>query len=118
MGFGEAVSTCLRKYVTFDGRASRPEYWWFALFYLIVYIVGLVLDIALGTFLFRLITGLGLLLPSVAAAVRRLHDTGKSGWWYLVGLIPLIGWIWLIVLLAQPSTVESDSAYGATSVAT
>src|SRR5690242_16512153 len=103
MSFGEAVSTCLRKYVTFDGRATRPEYWWFFLFTVIVYIVAAILDAATHTFVFVILVGLGLLLPAIAAAVRRLHDTGRSGWWYFVALIPFIGGIWLIVLLAQPS---------------
>jgi len=109
MGFGEAVSTCLGKYATFDGRATRPEYWWWALFSVIVYVVAVILDLATHTFLIGLIVTLGLLLPTIAVTVRRLHDTGRSGWWYFIALIPLIGGIWLIVILAQPSTVDSSA---------
>ena len=112
MSFGDAIKTCFHKYATFDGRASRAEYWWFALFYTIVYVVALVIDLAAGTtFVFILIVSLGLLLPTVAAGVRRLHDVGKSGWWYLIALIPFIGGIWLLVLCVQAGT-PGQNQYG------
>ena len=113
MGFAEAVSTCLSKYATFDGRASRPEYWWFALFGVLVSIVGSIIDATAGTYVVGLLLGLALLLPSLAVGVRRLHDTGRSGWWLLIAIIPLIGGIWLIVLLCQPSISDTpaDTAY-------
>jgi uncharacterized membrane protein YhaH (DUF805 family) len=95
MSFVEAVRTCLKKYATFSGAASRSEYWWFVLFS------------ALGTFVFALariavledIWGLGLLIPGLAVAVRRHHDAGRSGWW----LLTFIVWPWAVVLLCYPS---------------
>jgi uncharacterized membrane protein YhaH (DUF805 family) len=117
VGCGEAVSTCLRKYATFEGRASRPEYWWFALFGFIVSRGGIIDGLA-HTFILGLVVGLALLLPSIAVRVRRLHDTGRSGWWSFIVIIPLIGAIWLIVLLCPPSTAAADTPYGAKSVTT
>jgi uncharacterized membrane protein YhaH (DUF805 family) len=101
VGFGDAVKTCFSKYVDFKGRASRPEYWWFFLSYVIVYAVGLILTGMSRSLVFLLwLALLAYLLPLLAAAVRRLHDTGRSGWWYFIVLIPLAGPIILIVLLA------------------
>ena len=104
MGFAEAVQTCLQQYVGFSGRARRSEYWWFFLFTILVSIVASVLDSMLGTMsddtnvgLIGTIASLALLLPSIAVAIRRLHDTSRSGWWILIGLIPIVGWIILIV---------------------
>jgi len=112
MSFGDAIKTCFNKYATFDGRAGRAEYWWFALFYLIIYAVALVIDIVAGTkFVFILIVSLGMLLPTLAAGVRRLHDIDKSGWWYFISLIPFIGGIWLLVLFVQAGTPGQNS-YG------
>jgi uncharacterized membrane protein YhaH (DUF805 family) len=104
MDIKTAVITCLTKYVEFDGRASRSEFWWFFLFQLIVIMVLSVLLSFLGT-----IASLALLLPGLAAAVRRLHDIGKSGWWILIGLIPLIGWIIAIYWATKESQPESNN---------
>ena len=88
-------------YANFNGRARRKEYWMFILFNMLIYLtLQIVVDmispeatlVAVGLYT------LALLVPSIAVAVRRLHDTGKSGWWYLIILIPLIGPIWLLVL--------------------
>jgi uncharacterized membrane protein YhaH (DUF805 family) len=110
MGFGDAIKTCFTKYADFKGRASRAEYWWFFLSYVIVYVVLLLLaSAARGLYALVWIAGLVYLLPLLAAAVRRLHDTGRSGWWYFIALIPLVGPIILIVLLAsegQPTPNE------------
>lgn len=77
MGFGDAVRTCFQKYVEFKGRASRPEYWWFFLSYAIVYVVGLIIVSSVKGLAFLLwIVLLAYFLPLLAAAVRRLHDTG------------------------------------------
>jgi uncharacterized membrane protein YhaH (DUF805 family) len=114
MSFTAAVRSVLSQYVRFGGRARRAEYWWFFLFSVLVGIVTLILDIALGTDfegsatsggLFNLIANLALLLPSLAVAVRRLHDTDRSGWWILIGLIPLIGAIVLLVFFVQDGTL-------------
>lgn len=95
MTFGKSISTCLSKYVDFNGRAARPEYWWFYLFTLLLS-WGLMLIDRSG--ILSSIVNLGFLLPSLAAGARRLHDTGRSGWWLLIaftviGVIPLIIWL-------------------------
>lgn len=95
MTFGKAIVTCLSKYADFEGRASRPEYWWFYLFTLLVSWGALLMDpteILYGMF------SIAFLLPGLAAGARRLHDTNRSGWWQLIaltiiGLIPLIIWL-------------------------
>ena len=104
MDFMTAVRTCLSKFVDFSGRARRSEYWYFALFTFLVGIVTGILDAILGTDydntsggLVNTLVSLVLFLPSLAVGVRRLHDTGRSGWWILIGLIPIIGWIVLFV---------------------
>ena len=109
MSFGEALKTCFKKYATFSGRARRSEFWWLgqvaevmfdeekmaaltaqadsfdSTFYLLMAIIGII--------------GLLLLLPSLAVAVRRLHDTGKSGWWLLAMIIPIVNFVIAIILL-------------------
>ncbi|MEU6931889.1 DUF805 domain-containing protein [Streptomyces sp. NPDC046385] len=100
----------LKKYAVFTGRARRQEFWMFALFNLIAAIIVMIVDMALGTYpLLYAIYGLGVLLPSLGVAVRRLHDTGRSGWWILIDLVPLVGFIILIVFLAT----EGDSQQNA-----
>jgi len=89
----------LRKYAVFDGRAGRPEYWWFTLANTII---SIVLDVVIRGNVGQVlgaIYALAVLLPSIGVTIRRLHDTNRSGWWILVVLIPIVGWIWLIVLL-------------------
>lgn len=108
MTFQESVKTCFSKYADFNGRASRSEFWWFMLFVTLASIAS--------SFLGPLVAGLfflGTLLPSVAVSSRRLHDTNRTGWWQLVGLIPIVGFIILIVFLAQESR-PADGAPGAT----
>jgi uncharacterized membrane protein YhaH (DUF805 family) len=117
MDFMTAVRTCLSKYVDFSGRARRSEYWYFALFNLLVSFVAGFLDAVLGTDydtgsggLIATVAGLALFLPSLAVGVRRLHDTDRSGWWILIGLIPIVGWILLIVWFCTDS--KPDNQYG------
>ena len=107
MDFAQAIKTCLNKYADFSGRAQRSEYWYFFLLLVIVNIVASVLDSAIfGDIpVLYLIATLALIVPSIAAGVRRLHDTNKSGWWLLLGFIPVVGAIVLIVFLCQPGTV-------------
>lgn len=126
MTFTEAIQTCFRKYVDFGGRARRSEYWWWALF---VFLVDLVVNalggfqpilIVLGrgesgesavwTFLAAAVS-LVLFLPGLAVFVRRLHDTGRSGWWWLIVLVPLVGLIVLFVFLVQEGNPDSNQ-YG------
>ena len=111
MTFTAAVRSVLSQYVGFGGRARRSEYWWFFLFSVLVSIATAILDVALGTNfedssngVIGLIASLALFLPSLAVAVRRLHDTDRSGWWVLIGLIPLIGLIVLLVFFVQDGT--------------
>ncbi len=112
MDFQQSVRTCLQqKYATFDGRAGRAEYWWFVLFVFIGNIVANVLDYVLfgaNMGVFSVIWSLGLLVPCIAVGVRRLHDLDKSGWWLLIGLIPLIGTIILIVWFIGKGTQGSN----------
>lgn len=96
MTFTESISTCFNKYATFEGTASRSEYWWFMLFLFLAGAAANVISETLGA-LFTLAT----ILPSIAAACRRLHDTDRSGWWQLIWFVPVIGWIILIVFLVQ-----------------
>ena len=89
------------RYAVFEGRAGRAEYWWF---FLANFLIGLVIQILAGVsdalVILSLIYSLALLIPGLAVAVRRLHDTDKSGWWILISLVPLVGIIVLIVFLA------------------
>lgn len=111
MTFMESVRTCLKEsYFGFEGRAPRSEYWWFALFAVLLGIVASIIDGILGTVtangigLISSIASLALIIPSIAVAVRRLHDTDRSGWFYLLNFIPIIGWIVLIVFFVQQGT--------------
>jgi len=103
VGFVTAIKTCFGKYATFSGRAVRSEFWYFTLFNWLFQLPLMIFDEALGT-PFAIITMLVLLLPGVAVAVRRLHDTDRSGWWYLILLIPLIGVILFIVWACSKGT--------------
>ena len=101
-----AVKTCLRKYVDFTGRAARPEFWWFFLAQVIVFLVT-----SMVSELLYFVAAAGLLLPGLAVGARRLHDIGKSGWWMLIGLIPVLGWVLLIYWAVQPGEPAAN-AYG------
>jgi uncharacterized membrane protein YhaH (DUF805 family) len=98
--FFSAVGTCLRKYANFSGRANRPEYWWFMVFSWLGNILLLMLDTHGSA---SAIFSLAMVLPSLAVHARRLHDIDKSGWWQLIALIPLIGWLILLYWVVQPS---------------
>ena len=102
--FKDAVKACFNKFATFEGRANRAEYWWWTLF---CFIIGWAsITPILGWFIM-----LALFIPSLAVTVRRLHDIGKSGLYYLVCFVPLIGSIILIILCIQPSQ-EGENEYG------
>ena len=117
MGFGQAVSTCLSKYVDFQGRALRSEYWWFALFNFLLTIVATIIDnAAIGYPVLQALVALALILPGIGVGVRRLHDTDRSGWWLLIVLIPLIGAIVLLVWFCTRGS-ESANRFGAAPVA-
>jgi uncharacterized membrane protein YhaH (DUF805 family) len=92
MSFTEAIATCFRKYVEFRGRAARSEYWYWMLF---AFIAGAALQTISDSLAAAF--SLATFLPGIAVGARRLHDIDKSGWWLLIGFIPIIGWIVLIV---------------------
>jgi uncharacterized membrane protein YhaH (DUF805 family) len=106
MNFTDAVKACFAKYADFNGRAKRPEFWWFVLFCIVV---SLVLEFVSSyvSWAFSLAT----LVPSLAVGARRLHDMNKSGWLQLLALIPILGWIYLIYVCAQPGDT-ADNQYG------
>ncbi|MBU6496231.1 MAG: DUF805 domain-containing protein [Acidobacteria bacterium] len=105
----------LQSYATFRGRASRPEYWWALLANLIIYFalfwVQIILIFVAPSGIVASLSylySLAFLVPGLAVGVRRLHDTGRSGWWLLIGLIPAIGWIVLIVLFTVEGQPNSN----------
>lgn len=112
--FKEAVERALKlNYCNFSGRASRSEFWWFQLFY---FILSAVISILLcwnedAAQIVSYIIGLALLLPSLGLAVRRLHDIGKSGWWFFISFIPIVGAIILIIWWCKDSQMETNE-YG------
>jgi uncharacterized membrane protein YhaH (DUF805 family) len=102
----------LKNYVGFSGRARRKEYWMFALFnFIIAFVIGFVEGFLNLVGVISTLYSLAIFLPSLAVSVRRLHDTGRSGWWLLISLIPLIGLIILIVFLCEDSK-ENENQYG------
>lgn len=130
MTFTDAVRSCLSKYAVFQGRAPRSEFWWFWVFTVLVEIAALVVggfllagsvtSMAPGAgsmeawYLFAApnwltgITHLALILPSLAVAVRRLHDVGRSGWWFLIAFVPF-GIFVLLFWWVQPSRPEPNA---------
>lgn len=105
MGIVEAVKSCFGKYATFSGRASRSEYWFFCLFNFLMGIVT-----CLVPFL-SVIYSIVAFIPGIAVFVRRMHDTNHSGWWWFMCLLPIIGWIWVLVLLCTGSD-QGANDYG------
>jgi uncharacterized membrane protein YhaH (DUF805 family) len=102
----------LKKYAVFTGRARRQEYWMFILFNFIAYLILGFVEGLLGlTGVISSLYGLAVLLPSIGVGIRRLHDTNRSGWWLLIGLVPCVGFIVLIVFFAQDGT-PGDNQYG------
>lgn len=98
------------KYVSFNGRARRKEFWYFFLANLIISIPLVIIDSIIGVQVLSGIFSLAVLLPGISCGVRRLHDLGKSGWFYLLGLIPLVN-LYLIYLFATEG-VRGDNQYG------
>lgn len=112
MTFGEAVRSGFDHYVKFDGRASRPAFWWWFLFGILVGIGANIIDAIIGSFgVVSGLAALALLLPNLSVAIRRLHDTDHSGWWVLIGLIPIIGWIVLLIFYLRQSD-PGENQYG------
>lgn len=105
MTFTDAIETCFRKYAQFSGRATRAEFWWWFLFVLLITLAAQVVSETLG-----LVVSLATLLPYFAVTARRLHDIGRSGWWQLIGLVPLLGWALMLYWCVKDS--DGDNAYG------
>ena len=108
----------LTKYANFSDRAPRAEYWWFYLLTIVAYIVAMTLESVGGAGdvfdsfgILTLVVTLALFIPSLAVGVRRLHDTDRSGWWLLIGLIPLVGAIVVLVFLVMQGTT-GDNRFG------
>jgi uncharacterized membrane protein YhaH (DUF805 family) len=102
----------LKKYAVFDGRARRTEFWMFTLISTIIIVVLQVLMFKVSALAALLgIYSLAVLVPSIAVGVRRLHDTDRSGWWILIGLVPFVGGIILIVLMCLEGT-PGDNKFG------
>jgi uncharacterized membrane protein YhaH (DUF805 family) len=102
----------LKNYVGFSGRARRKEYWMFALFNIIIgFVIGFIEGLLNLVGVLSTLYSLAIFLPSLAVGVRRLHDTGRSGWWLLISLIPLIGIIILLVFFCEDSK-ENENQYG------
>ena len=113
MSFVDAIKSVFTQYVGFSGRARRSEFWYFYLFTILLSIVASIVQRAMTNSTNGIVTtiiGLAIILPSLAVAVRRLHDTSRSGWWLLIGLIPVVGTIILIVFWVQDS--HGDNQYG------
>ncbi len=118
MSFTDAIRKCFQNYVGFSGRAARSEYWWWFLFVLVGNLLFGALDGMLfgagaegGVGILGAIFGLATLLPSIAVAVRRLHDRDMSGWWVLLALIPLIGFLILLFFYVQKGT-DGQNRFG------
>ena len=104
MGFGQAVSTCLSKYVDFSGRACRSEYWYWTLFAFLVSIAGNFVGMTVDSLIAGVVLQLALLLPGLAAFARRMHDIDKSGWWFFLNFVPIIGFIVILIWLVKRGT--------------
>jgi len=111
LNFVDAVSTCFRKYFNFKDRASRSEYWYFQI---LVFPIALWSQFPSNTdsvLILQLILLFGVLIPAFSSGVRRLHDRDKSGWWILINFVPFVGWIILLIMLAEKGT-EGPNRFG------
>ena len=108
MKFGQAIASCYSKYAVFSGRASRSEFWFFVLLqYILLFGCLMFYPMGIGLQLFSLVA-LGNFLPYVSVLVRRLHDTDHSGWWYWLGLVPLVGVVVLLIWFCTRGTAGSN----------
>lgn len=116
----EYWKNCLKKYADFSGRSRRSEYWYFTLVnFIIIFLIALIsgfttltsplLSTILEILMFLYV--IGIIIPAIAVTIRRLHDIGKSGWWYCVTFVPFIGGIWLLILTCTDSQA-GDNEYG------
>jgi len=123
MDFFTAVKTCFGKYATFAGRARRAEYWYFVLFSILVGIGAIILDSMFGMFPeggygpISLLLQLALILPGISVTVRRLHDGDRTGWWFWLYLIPIVGIVMMLIWVCSRGTA-GDNRYGPDPLAT
>ncbi len=111
LNFFEAIGICFKKYFNFRDRASRSEYWYFQLLITPVYIISYIPTLSEETWIFIGLFFLVTIIPAFSVAVRRFHDIDKSGWYILISLIPLVGWIIMLVMLAGKGT-EGKNRFG------
>jgi uncharacterized membrane protein YhaH (DUF805 family) len=113
MTMQEAVRSVLSKYATFEGRAARSEFWWWFLAIIIASIVAGLIDGLLfpNIQLLSLLLGLAIIVPNLAVGARRLHDIDRTGWWLLIGLLPIIGTLVLLWFFIQKGT-EGTNRFG------
>jgi len=115
MNFWTAVRICLTtKYATFNGRACRAEFWWFCLFGFLANCAAAIIDSQGSAGIAEALVGLALILPNLSVAVRRLHDIDRSGWWLLIALVPLVGWIVLLIWDVSRGTTGANRFGGET----
>lgn len=117
MGFTEAIQSGFDHYTKFDGRASRPAFWWWFLFTVLAGIAANIIGAIVGTQVIGYLVSLALFLPTLSVSIRRLHDTGRSGWWYLLIFIPILGWIALLIFYLQEGD-DAPNEYGPPPAAT
>jgi uncharacterized membrane protein YhaH (DUF805 family) len=117
MNFGQAISSGFSNYVKFSGRAVRSEYWYWVLFTVLGGIVAGIIDVVLSISVISGLFGLATILPSIAVQVRRLHDLDRTGWWIFLAVIPLIGWIILIIWYCSRGTA-GPNRFGPDALAT
>jgi uncharacterized membrane protein YhaH (DUF805 family) len=112
MNFSTSIKTCVQKYAGFSGRATRSEYWWFYLLFMVGYLVLATVTFIINQYFIILLGlfSLFILLPLLAAGVRRLHDVNRSGWWILLSFVPLAS-LALMYFQVQPSDI-GDNQYG------
>ena len=110
MTFSDAVSMAFAKYATFSGRARRSEYWFFTLFQLIAIVVSylVMMIVPIVGILLYIVVVFGTFIPHLSVSVRRLHDIDRSGWFILVGLIPFVGWIFLLIWFCTEGTLGAN----------
>lgn len=108
MDFSTAVKTCFSKFIDFTGRAQRSEFWYFFLF---TFLLRLVVSIVVGSGFALGLLNLALFIPILAVGARRLHDTGRTGWWQLLWLLPVLGWIILLIFMVKRGD-EGENHHG------
>lgn len=108
MDFSQAISSGFDNYTNFRGRARRSEYWYWLLFNLLVSLGASIVDASIRTSLVSALIGLALFIPGIAVTVRRLHDTDHSGWWIFISIIPIIGFIVLLIFFTKAGDPEPN----------